>query len=294
MPGNFFPPPPMASPQKENGFTPIAHELLEALIRSEISLRCLKVWLYLARNSFGYARCWAPFQFSNKIAEDLKMDEANVRKAIHLLITNGLLIKQNDRYVLVKDYDRWSFGAGRINPPKRPKFVPPPGRIDPENRSIRPASRVESTRDINKVVKEREKEKRKETYVRERRALSPKPMHVDFIERFAAAYELKTGQPFDVKQHHYVMVDRLIKSHGFEAVTTKIKIFIELCENASAWFTRERWGAFTIENFSKHWNSILTTANSSESFRAALKREGERRARVDELIRISKEGRTRR
>lgn len=46
----------MASPQKENGWTQIAHEILEALARSRLSGRELRIILLILRESFGYQR----------------------------------------------------------------------------------------------------------------------------------------------------------------------------------------------------------------------------------------------
>ena len=51
----------MANPQKENGFTSIANELLEAILRSELTLRELKIVFTVIRFTYPL--------FNRKVAE---------------------------------------------------------------------------------------------------------------------------------------------------------------------------------------------------------------------------------
>src|SRR5690554_4200107 len=44
----------MASPQKENGFTSIANELYETILKSPLTLRELKIVLTVIRFSYGF------------------------------------------------------------------------------------------------------------------------------------------------------------------------------------------------------------------------------------------------
>ena len=44
----------MASPQKENGFTPISNEILEAVAGASLNGTQLRILLLLWRNSYGY------------------------------------------------------------------------------------------------------------------------------------------------------------------------------------------------------------------------------------------------
>jgi phage replication O-like protein O len=46
----------MASPQKENGYTPIAHEILEAVARYPLNGTQIKILLVIWRYTFGFNR----------------------------------------------------------------------------------------------------------------------------------------------------------------------------------------------------------------------------------------------
>ena len=48
----------MASPQKENGYTPIANELLEAICRFPFSGSQLRIVLFLMRKTYGWSKKW--------------------------------------------------------------------------------------------------------------------------------------------------------------------------------------------------------------------------------------------
>jgi phage replication O-like protein O len=44
------------TPQLENGYTRVANELMEAIMRFPLNKRELKIILYIIRNSYGYHR----------------------------------------------------------------------------------------------------------------------------------------------------------------------------------------------------------------------------------------------
>lgn len=46
----------MASPQKENGYTPIANELLEAIVRCDLSTRDMRIVLVILRRTYGFQK----------------------------------------------------------------------------------------------------------------------------------------------------------------------------------------------------------------------------------------------
>lgn len=109
-----------------------------------------------------------------------------------------------------------------------------------------------------------------------------------FVEKFKASYERLTEQPFKADRLHYVLAATLIKDHGYEAVVAKTQLLGVFCRERSAWFTKDGWADFKIETLSKHWNSIIPSAPSSEvkdeTFLRDLKKQEERNERSDALI----------
>lgn len=116
------------------------------------------------------------------------------------------------------------------------------------------------------------------------------PPHVTFVENFKKTYEGMIKQPFKAGKEHYVISANLIKNYGLDSVIQKAQILGRLCENRSAWFTREGWGGYTLETLSKHWNSIVedslkeSSEKKDEDFLKEVRRQEELRARASEYI----------
>ena len=103
----------MANPQKENGYTPIANELLEAVYMSEFTATELKMLLFVMRYTYGFSR--EEHQFSlTFISKGIgiskryvsmsaaKLIEDNILTVIHTHSgTQGRVVKLN------KNYDNW-------------------------------------------------------------------------------------------------------------------------------------------------------------------------------------------
>lgn len=117
-----------------------------------------------------------------------------------------------------------------------------------------------------------------------------KSPHVEFMDRFKILYEEMTKQPYQFKAHQFIIVQKLIKAHGYEAVVAKVKILGALCKNGSKWFTKDGWADFTIEKLSGHWNSIIPSSTEMpeekkrREFQEAIKKQEEKDARIDSAI----------
>ena len=93
----------MASPQKENGYTPIANELLEQIYRRKFSASQLKILLLVIRFTYGFNRTTA--KLSNTfIAAGTGMHEITVSKEV------GTLLRDN----VLKLYKKPSFHSSRV------------------------------------------------------------------------------------------------------------------------------------------------------------------------------------
>lgn len=103
----------MASPQKENGYTSIANELLEQLYRRRFSASQLKILLLVIRFTYGFNRKTATLS-NTFIAAGTGMHEITVSKEVGTLLCDNVLKLykkpsfHNSRIIGInKDYESW-------------------------------------------------------------------------------------------------------------------------------------------------------------------------------------------
>lgn len=104
------------SPQKENGYTPIANELLEQIISFGLSKNELLTVLAIARMTYGFSKKSDALS-RVQIAQLINIDRGNVSRAIDSLIRKRIIKKHDEgrlsHGVLVnllsinKHYDEW-------------------------------------------------------------------------------------------------------------------------------------------------------------------------------------------
>lgn len=103
----------MANPQKENGYTTIANELVEVLSKSNFSGTQLRIILFVMRYTYGFNRKTA--KLSNKfISEGTGIHHISVSREVKNLVEQNVLIEAekptfNSARVLGvnKNYDSW-------------------------------------------------------------------------------------------------------------------------------------------------------------------------------------------
>lgn len=104
----------MANPQKENGFTSIANELLEAILKSDLSLRELKIVLCVIRFTYGFNRKSAELSL-RFISTATNIQHHHVSKTIKILFDRNVLVINKNYSVgkdsrvisLNKNYESW-------------------------------------------------------------------------------------------------------------------------------------------------------------------------------------------
>lgn len=103
----------MAAPQKENGYTPIANEILEAVYAAKLSATQYKILMILWRYTYGYNRKNAPISQSF-IAKATDTHISSVRREMAKLVKWGIVREIspagfNRAKVLEfnKNYDEW-------------------------------------------------------------------------------------------------------------------------------------------------------------------------------------------
>ena len=107
----------MADPQTENGYTRIANELLEAMIRQKMSSSELRILLFIARKTYGFSKTWDRISYSqfskatginrNHVYRSIKnLKENNVvecRTVLHRVTGKPYTVE----YKIQKDHERW-------------------------------------------------------------------------------------------------------------------------------------------------------------------------------------------
>lgn len=157
----------MANPQKEDGYTAIANELMEAIIAAPLGGGQVRLLLHLLRRSYGYNRKTASLSAS-EFAEATGLNAKVVSRELRDLEARGVIIVfreegKTSSYTIQKDYTRWQTGYQKVpgyNPEPESTLhqtVPGPGTKtfpDPE---------PESTRSIYKEPKDNSKDKKDNT-----------------------------------------------------------------------------------------------------------------------------------
>ena len=105
----------MANPQKENGLTPIANELLDAIIMTHFSPTEYTIILVIIRKTYGWNKKTDRISYT-QFEEATGISRRHISPALHGLIKRNIITRQGDNYNLEygiqKDYELWE------NPPK--------------------------------------------------------------------------------------------------------------------------------------------------------------------------------
>ena len=111
----------MACPQKENGYTAIANEIMEALSRYRIPGEQMQCLLCVLRKTYGFNKM--SDRISNRqLSEMTGIKRPNVRRAIKCLIEKNVIKKDNryrPTYRFNKDYQSWKSLSKKIPPLKK-------------------------------------------------------------------------------------------------------------------------------------------------------------------------------
>lgn len=110
----------MANPQCERGYTKIANEIMEALIRMEMSGQELRTTLLVIRKTYGFRKKEDYISLS-QIAQFLKTSKVRCSQIINKLQARGILtVKENinglvKKYMFNKDFEQWRTVNENIN-----------------------------------------------------------------------------------------------------------------------------------------------------------------------------------
>jgi len=230
----------MASPQKENGFTPIANEILEALARVNLSPYEWRVLMFLFRKTYGHQKKADAIPLS-QFSKGLCLDRRLVHRANKSLESKRLLVISRDdsgavTYQFQKDYTKWRVSSRKMTVISRD-----------DKTSSAEMTEVSSPEIPSKEIR---KEKRK----RVRGKPSPSngsdletkriPGYAETVELFFDLFKAKFGTKPDFSAKDGKILSGLLLSHGAEKVCGCLRIFFK---SPPDWIDRK--GAFTIQGF---------------------------------------------
>lgn len=100
----------MASPQKENGYTATAHELVEAFCGLQVSGGAHRILRFVERKTYGYNKKWDRISLT-QFEIMTRLDRRTITRALEELeIANILKINREgmtNGYCINKDYETW-------------------------------------------------------------------------------------------------------------------------------------------------------------------------------------------
>jgi len=108
----------MASPQLENGYTPIANELLEAIIAAPLSGGQVRILLHVARMTYGWRRTHDRISAA-AFATATNLHPKVVAREIRDLNARGYLMTLGEEgrttiYRIQKDHQQWDTGNQKV------------------------------------------------------------------------------------------------------------------------------------------------------------------------------------
>lgn len=100
----------MANPQKENGFTPIANEILEKLVNIPLLGAEFQVLLFIIRKTYGYHKKQDRISLT-QFEKGTHLSRPTVVKTLKNLALRNMIkvfIQENNKgYSFVKDHEKW-------------------------------------------------------------------------------------------------------------------------------------------------------------------------------------------
>ncbi len=104
----------MASPQKENGFTQISNELIEAYQRLHLSGNQWQILWTIIRKADGWHKDVA-FISLTTFEECTGIDRRNLKRSLDAMVNKKIITKDSSgyitRYGIEKDYTKWETGV---------------------------------------------------------------------------------------------------------------------------------------------------------------------------------------
>jgi len=111
----------MASPQKEDGYTAIANEIMEAFGRYRIPGEQRQVLDVILRKTYGFNKKWDAIAGS-QLVKATGINKQNMHRALNALVEKNIVIKKDDgnivKYCFNKNYKTWKPSSKKMTLPR--------------------------------------------------------------------------------------------------------------------------------------------------------------------------------
>ena len=105
----------MANPQKENGYTPIANELLDRIVSFGFSKREYEIILLILRYTYGFKKLSTELSL-NFIAGKTTIHKPDISKTLKYLYERKIIFYNGTEIGLQKDYEKWQSVSKTLTP----------------------------------------------------------------------------------------------------------------------------------------------------------------------------------
>jgi phage replication O-like protein O len=96
----------MADPQVEDGYTRLANEIIEALMRTNLSSYQGRILWAIWRKTYGYQKK-QDWLSNSQLAEMTEIKAPHVSRTVSELITRNIVTKAGNKIAFNKDYTQW-------------------------------------------------------------------------------------------------------------------------------------------------------------------------------------------
>src|SRR3990167_1415977 len=101
----------MANPQVENGYTRIANDIIEHLVKIPLLGAELRVLLFIIRKTYGWGKIQDKISFT-QFEKGTGISRQTINKTIKNLVAKGMIVKiylpeGNIGYTFIKDHEKW-------------------------------------------------------------------------------------------------------------------------------------------------------------------------------------------
>ena len=118
----------MASPQKENGYTPIANEIMESLYLINLSPYEWRILVFIFRKTYGWKKPQDIISLS-QFCEALKLQRPHICRSVKKLLRRNIITQTGNGYHVTysfqKDYSQWKPLPNQVTVKPLPKQVMP-------------------------------------------------------------------------------------------------------------------------------------------------------------------------
>ena len=251
----------MANVQKENGFTPIANELIEAILRYNCPGNQKDVIWALIRMSYGYRRkeCELALGYLSRM---LNRDRSTISRDVRKLIKRGIIsvVRKSDYnnprlIALNKNYDNWEGFDGKTTVEKN-STVEISSTLQLKKSQLKSRRNLNSTVEETSTIKENNKEKVKENNKKNITQLFPKSIHP--IQQFIKDNCSRVSRI--EKQLTFNECENLLKEHTEEMVEdvllalenfNNIKKYVSVNLTVRNWLSKSEKNKNTFKRIAK-------------------------------------------